>query len=133
MPRHGRRHGRSRLRPAGECQRHLLQTQAAGCDRAARPSRSTLGGGMMSSVSKALEDDGARRDAISLHDRLILVEAGAGSGKTAVMAGRIAVMLAEGIPPRAIAPVPFTQLAASRSEEHTSELQSLMRISYAVL
>ena len=33
---------------------------------------------MMSSVSKALKDDGARRDAISLHDRSILVEAGAG-------------------------------------------------------
>ena len=60
-----------------------------------------------------LTDDGARRDAISLHDRSILVEAGAGSGKTAVMAGRIAVMLAEGVPPSAIAAVTFTELAAS--------------------
>lgn len=68
---------------------------------------------MMSSVSKVLKDDGARRDAISLHDRSILVEAGAGSGKTAVMAGRIAVMLAEGVPPRAIGAVTFTELAAS--------------------
>lgn len=68
---------------------------------------------MMGSVPKTLKDDGARRDAISLHDRSILVEAGAGSGKTAVMAGRIAVMLAEGIPPRAIAAVTFTELAAS--------------------
>ena len=59
----------------------------------------------MSSVSKVLKDDGARRDAISLHDRSILVEAGAGSGKTAVMAGRIAVMLAEGVSPRTIAAV----------------------------
>ena len=67
----------------------------------------------MSSVSKVLQDDGARRDAISLHDRSILVEAGAGSGKTAVMAGRIAVMLAEGVPPRSIAAVTFTELAAS--------------------
>jgi len=67
----------------------------------------------MSSVSKALKDDGARRDAISLHDRSILVEAGAGSGKTAVMAGRIAVMLAEGVSPRSIAAVTFTELAAS--------------------
>ena len=39
---------------------------------------------MMSSVSKVLKDDGARRDAISLHDRSILVEAGAGSGKTEI-------------------------------------------------
>jgi ATP-dependent exoDNAse (exonuclease V) beta subunit len=67
----------------------------------------------MSSVPKVLKDDGARRDAISLHDRSILVEAGAGSGKTAVMAGRIAVMLAEGVLPRAIAAVTFTELAAS--------------------
>lgn len=68
---------------------------------------------MMNSAFKALKDDGARRDAISLHDRSILVEAGAGSGKTAVLAGRIAVMLAKGIPPRAIAAVTFTELAAS--------------------
>lgn len=67
----------------------------------------------MSSVSMALKDDSARRDAISLHDRSFLVEAGAGSGKTAVMAGRIAVMLAEGVPPQTIAAVTFTELAAS--------------------
>ncbi|WMT88952.1 UvrD-helicase domain-containing protein [Pelagibacterium sp. 26DY04] len=67
----------------------------------------------MSSVSKVLKDDGARRDAISLHDRSILVEAGAGSGKTAVMVGRIAALLAEGVAPRSIAAVTFTELAAS--------------------
>lgn len=68
---------------------------------------------MMSSESKVLKDDGARHDAISLHHRSILVEAGAGSGKTAVMAGRIAAMLAEGVAPRSIAAVTFTELAAS--------------------
>lgn len=68
---------------------------------------------MMNSVSKVLQDDGARRAAISLHDRSILVEAGAGSGKTAVMAGRIAAMLAEGVAPCSIAAVTFTELAAS--------------------
>ncbi|MCU9849262.1 UvrD-helicase domain-containing protein [Defluviimonas sp. WL0024] len=68
---------------------------------------------MTSSVSKELKDDGARRNAISFHDRSILVEAGAGSGKTAVMAGRIAAMLAEGVVPRSIAAVTFTELAAS--------------------
>jgi len=67
----------------------------------------------MNSVSKVLQDDGARRAAISLHDRSILVEAGAGSGKTAVMAGRIAAMLAEGVAPCSIAAVTFTELAAS--------------------
>ena len=68
---------------------------------------------MMSNVAKVLKDDGARRDALIGHDRSLLVEAGAGSGKTAVMAGRIAVMLAQGIPPRSIAAVTFTELAAS--------------------
>ncbi|MBW4971983.1 UvrD-helicase domain-containing protein [Roseovarius mucosus] len=68
---------------------------------------------MMNCVSKVLQDDGARRAAISLHDRSILVEAGAGSGKTAVMAGRIAAMLAEGLAPCSIAAVTFTELAAS--------------------
>ncbi|MFN7159369.1 MAG: UvrD-helicase domain-containing protein, partial [Erythrobacter cryptus] len=77
---------------------------------------------MMSTVSKALKDDGARRDAISLHDRSILVEAGAGSGKTAVMAGRIAVMLAEGVAPRAIAAVTFTELAASELLSRVREI-----------
>ncbi|MFC3784084.1 exodeoxyribonuclease-5 [Sphingopyxis italica] len=60
-----------------------------------------------------LNDDSARHDAISCHDRSILVEAGAGSGKTAVMAGRVAVMLAQGVPPSSIAAVTFTELAAS--------------------
>jgi len=67
----------------------------------------------MTAESKALRDDAARCDAISVHSRSILVEAGAGSGKTAVMAGRIAAMLAEGISPKSIAAVTFTELAAS--------------------
>ena len=61
----------------------------------------------------ALRDDDSRRRAITIHDRSFLVEAGAGSGKTAVMAGRIALMLAEGIAPRHMAAVTFTELAAS--------------------
>jgi exodeoxyribonuclease-5 len=64
-------------------------------------------------TTKILTDDGARHDAISRHDRSMLVEAGAGSGKTAVMAGRIAMMLAQGVAPRSIAAVTFTELAAS--------------------
>ena len=67
----------------------------------------------MSAPQKTLADDEARRTALAAHDRSLLVEAGAGSGKTAILAGRIAMMLAEGIAPRSIAAVTFTELAAS--------------------
>ncbi|MCY4284128.1 MAG: UvrD-helicase domain-containing protein [Thiotrichales bacterium] len=61
----------------------------------------------------ALSDDTARTQAVAVHDRSLLVEAGAGSGKTAVMAGRIAMLLAAGVEPRSIAAVTFTEFAAS--------------------
>ena len=61
----------------------------------------------------ALSDDAARRGAIAVRDRSFLVEAGAGSGKTAVLAGRIAMLLAGGVAPRSIAAVTFTEFAAS--------------------
>ena len=68
----------------------------------------------MAARRQALADDAARRDAIADHDRSFLVEAGAGSGKTAVMAGRIAMLLAEGVvAPKHIAAVTFTEFAAS--------------------
>jgi len=80
----------------------------------------------MPAAMKILRDDTARQVAISVHDRSILVEAGAGSGKTAVMAGRIAGMLASGISPKSIAAVTFTELAASelliRVRDFVSEL-----------
>lgn len=81
---------------------------------------------MMTAATKILRDDVARRTAIGVHDRSILVEAGAGSGKTAVLAGRIVAMLADGIAPKSIAAVTFTELAASelliRVRDFVSEL-----------
>ena len=75
-----------------------------------------------------LADDASRKKAMLVHDRSYLVEAGAGSGKTAVMAGRIALMLAGGIAPKRIAAVTFTELAASelliRIREFVSELSA---------
>ncbi len=80
----------------------------------------------MSASMKPLADDASRRAAIVVHDRAFLVEAGAGSGKTAVMAGRIAMMLADGVAPKTIAAVTFTELAASellfRVREFVGEL-----------
>ncbi|MCY4585115.1 MAG: UvrD-helicase domain-containing protein [Bryobacterales bacterium] len=81
---------------------------------------------MKTAQQKTLADDAARRAAIAVHDRSFLVEAGAGSGKTAIIAGRIAMMLADGIEPKSIAAVTFTEFAASelliRVREFASEL-----------
>lgn len=60
-----------------------------------------------------LVDATARQSALIAHDRTLLIEAGAGSGKTAVLAGRIAMMLVSGVKPKSIAAVTFTELAAS--------------------
>jgi exodeoxyribonuclease-5 len=68
---------------------------------------------MTTTMTKILADNEARRVAIAAHDRSLLVEAGAGSGKTAVMAGRIVMLLAKGVAPKRIAAVTFTELAAS--------------------
>ena len=80
----------------------------------------------MTTPRKPLADDAARSEAVSVHHRSFLVEAGAGSGKTAVLAGRIASLLAEGVEPRSIAAVTFTEFAASellvRVREFVDEL-----------
>ena len=67
----------------------------------------------MNAPTPALADEAARITAMTAHDRSLLVEAGAGSGKTAVMAGRVALLLASGAEPGSIAAVTFTELAAS--------------------
>jgi len=54
-----------------------------------------------------------RLRALVEHDATLLVEAGAGTGKTALLAGRVALMLAAGKAPSKIAAITFTELAAS--------------------
>lgn len=60
-------------------------------------------------------------------DSTLLVEAGAGTGKTALMAGRVAMLLAAGVPTREIAAITFTEAAASelfaRIFDYSSELR----------
>ncbi|MYD44553.1 MAG: AAA family ATPase [Gammaproteobacteria bacterium] len=77
---------------------------------------------------QVMQDDSARRRAIKDHKNSYLVEAAAGSGKTAVLAGRIAYMLADGIRPRHIAAITFTEFAASelfiRVREYVDKLAS---------
>ncbi|MDQ7250543.1 UvrD-helicase domain-containing protein [Dongia sedimenti] len=59
-----------------------------------------------------LVDEAARRRALTALSETLLVEAAAGTGKTALMAGRCALLLASGIKPGAIAAITFTELAA---------------------
>ena len=57
-------------------------------------------------------DTAARFVALTALDRTLLVEAGAGSGRTSVLAGRVAGLLAAGRAPAEIAAITFTELAA---------------------
>ena len=61
----------------------------------------------------AFPNSAARLTALIDHDHFLLVEAGAGSGKTALMAGRVAMLLTAGVPPRDIVAITFTEAAAS--------------------
>ena len=61
-----------------------------------------------------LVDQGARCRAMTDFASILLVEAAAGTGKTSLMAGRVAMMLASGHHPADIAAITFTELAASQ-------------------
>ena len=60
-----------------------------------------------------LPDSPARIAALTDHERSLLVEAGAGSGKTALLAGRVALLIGNGIHPKDIAAITFTEAAAA--------------------
>jgi CRISPR-associated exonuclease Cas4 len=61
----------------------------------------------------ALTDVGARRRALSDLGSSLLIEAAAGTGKTALLAGRVVALLAAGTDPASIAAITFTDFAAS--------------------
>src|SRR5690242_6076230 len=69
-----------------------------------------------------LPDYASRNVALTQIDRSLLVEAGAGSGKTALIAGRILVLLANGTEARNIAAITFTEFAASELRERIESL-----------
>ena len=64
----------------------------------------------------------ARIRALTHHQRTMLVEAGAGSGKTALMAGRAALLVAGGVDPRNIAAITFTEAAAAELLERIERI-----------
>jgi ATP-dependent exoDNAse (exonuclease V) beta subunit len=86
---------------------------------------------MSTSVSPAdltERDTAARLRALTDLDSTLLVEAGAGSGKTSVLAGRIVMLLASGRAPTEIAAITFTEAAASELRQRVEEFVSdLMR------
>jgi ATP-dependent exoDNAse (exonuclease V) beta subunit len=60
-----------------------------------------------------LADEKARLRALTDLLATLLVEAAAGTGKTALMAGRLTMLLASGVEPGNVAAITFTELAAS--------------------
>lgn len=64
----------------------------------------------------SVPDLDARRRALTDFTSNILVEAAAGTGKTSLMAARVAMMIASGIEPSRIAAITFTEPAASELE-----------------
>ena len=71
-----------------------------------------------------LSDAAARIAALTDHARSFLVEAGAGSGKTALMAGRVALLVGGGTNPKNIAAITFTEAAAA---ELQGRIESIVR------
>src|SRR5450631_511507 len=75
-----------------------------------------------------LSDEKCRKRALTDFSATLLVEAGAGTGKTSLLAGRVALLLASGIKPHNVAAITFTELAASellqRIQEYVRNLVS---------
>ena len=79
---------------------------------------------MSASVSPGdlrVRDTAARLRALTDLDSTLLIEAGAGSGKTSVLAGRIVMLLASGRTPTEIAAITFTEAAASELRQRVEE------------
>jgi ATP-dependent helicase/nuclease subunit A len=66
-------------------------------------------------------DETNRKRVLTDLDSSLMVEAGAGTGKTALLAGRLVMLLASGIDPKSIAAITFTELAASELSVRVSE------------
>src|ERR1035437_4284678 len=72
-------------------------------------------------MTTRLADETNRRRALTELGSTLLVEAGAGTGKTALLAGRIAMLLASGAEPAGIAAITFTEMAASQLSTRINE------------
>nr|WP_242480375.1 UvrD-helicase domain-containing protein [Rhodovibrio sodomensis] len=75
---------------------------------------------MGDAVTDTLIDQEARTRALTDASSTLLVEAGAGTGKTAIMAGRLVKLLADGTDPENIAAITFTELAAGELQQRVA-------------
>jgi ATP-dependent exoDNAse (exonuclease V) beta subunit len=62
---------------------------------------------------KELSDNAGRLRALTELKSTLLLESSAGTGKTALIAGRVTMLLASGVEPGSVAAITFTELAAS--------------------
>ena len=65
-------------------------------------------------MDTTLPDAAARHTALTDLGRTLVVEAGAGTGKTALLTARVAMLLCAGVAPQRIAAITFTEAAASQ-------------------
>lgn len=73
-----------------------------------------------------IPDDQQRRRALTDLDSTLLVEASAGTGKTSLLAGRVAMLLAAGRAPSSIAAITFTERAAAELRLRVDKFASLL-------
>lgn len=77
---------------------------------------------MLDQPSLFADPDDVARDAIVTRlDDTLFVEAGAGSGKTTSLVGRIEALVAHGVPMRAIAAITFTEKAAAELRDRVRQ------------
>ena len=75
-----------------------------------------------------LADQSARSRALTDHESTLLIQAGAGTGKTSLLAGRVVMLLATGVAPRELVAISFTELSASELLARISRfIQELLR------
>jgi ATP-dependent exoDNAse (exonuclease V) beta subunit len=77
-------------------------------------------------MAKLIDHD-ARARALTDFDATLLVEAGAGTGKTSLLAGRIALLLASGVHPRGMVAITFTELAAGELRARVDNFLTRLR------